>query len=175
MKKIPCLFQRGADRFVIDAITHGCEWVLEGEGWATEKYDGTACMVHNGTLFRWRGERYMGKTLDVNMRWAPIDPVGDDDRWHREAWHHERPGWSGTYELVGPKVQGNPYGLEHHVLWLHGVPAEEPPGPRTFASIRDWLQEREDMEGIVYHREAHGGDMAKIRRKDFGFPWPVKP
>lgn len=49
MKKIPCLLQREfyedhTFKLLEDKITLGCEWVLNGEGVATEKFDGTACM-----------------------------------------------------------------------------------------------------------------------------------
>ena len=29
----------------IDKVTEGCEWVLNGEGIATQKLDGTCCLI----------------------------------------------------------------------------------------------------------------------------------
>lgn len=54
MKKIPSLFKRDydGDRKVFDEVVEGCEWVLNGEGIATVKWDGTACMVRDGQLFK---------------------------------------------------------------------------------------------------------------------------
>jgi hypothetical protein len=57
MKKIPCVFQRhgrqgSGPTMVLDVVTPGCEWVLDGEGRATIKWDGTACLVRDGRLFK---------------------------------------------------------------------------------------------------------------------------
>ena len=55
MKKIKTLFERViVDHEIVDIlpnVTEGCEWVLNGEGIATRKYDGTACMVRSGVLY----------------------------------------------------------------------------------------------------------------------------
>ena len=55
MIKIPCLFQRDfSDQRrpkLLRAVTLGCEWVQAGEGVATRKWDGTACLVRNGLLY----------------------------------------------------------------------------------------------------------------------------
>ena len=52
MKKMPCLFVRqfhGRDHATLtEEVTPGCEWVLAGEGTASRKWDGTACMVRDG-------------------------------------------------------------------------------------------------------------------------------
>jgi hypothetical protein len=96
-------------------------------------------------------------------------PVGEDpeDRWHREAFNGED---DGTYELVGPRINGNKEGFPRHILMPHGgvvilnVPTE-------FDRLREWLS-IQTLEGVVWH---HPGDgrMAKIKRRDFGFTWPV--
>lgn len=55
MKKIKTLFQRVIENHeivdILPIVTDGCEWVLKGEGIATRKLDGTACMVKDGKLF----------------------------------------------------------------------------------------------------------------------------
>jgi hypothetical protein len=208
VRKIPCVFQRfdegRRNSLVVRVVTPGCEWVLDGEGRPTVKWDGTACMVRDGYLFK----RYDRKPTKAAYRarkreWSPYfiedlkpapdgwEPCGEPDlvgghwpgwvpvnilagdRWHREAW--DRVLWtlgrtppSGTYELLGPKVQGNPYGFPHHVLLPHGMPCAGDV-PRTFEGIKSFL-EGFGHEGIVFHHE--DGRMAKIRRRDFGFPWP---
>lgn len=70
----------------------------------------------------------------------------------------------GTYELCGPKVQGNPEGLPSHTLIRHG---EMTIGgaPLTFDGIRDFLA-TQNIEGIVWHHP--DGRMVKIKTKDFG-------
>lgn len=67
----------------------------------------------------------------------------------------------------GPKVNGNADRHEQHVLIKHGTPVLEM--GRSFDELRDYLSGA-PIEGIVF---AHpDGRMAKIRRDDFGFPWP---
>ena len=49
MKKIPTLFVREFENHrvvkVTDQVTQGLEWVLEGEGVATVKIDGSCCAI----------------------------------------------------------------------------------------------------------------------------------
>jgi len=101
--------------------------------------------------------------------WPGWLPVGDgpEDQWHREAFGRAD-FEDGTYELVGPKIQGNPHGLERHELWGHGdvVLVDV---PTTYDGLRDWLEAHE-VEGIVWHHP--DGRMVKIKRRDFGFDWP---
>lgn len=182
MKKIPSLFKRDYEgtRLVFNEVVPGCEWVLNGEGRATVKVDGTACMVRGHKLYK----RYdVKKNRTPPSDWEPCEPepnqhtghwpgwvpVTDDpaDQWFREGYENMLETSDGTYELVGPKVQGNPYGLHYHALWRHGA-IELNADPRTFDAIRDTL-EVSDIEGIVWHHP--DGRMAKIKRRDFGFKW----
>lgn len=104
----------------------------------------------------------------VTGHWPGWLPIGDgpDDKWHREAWE----GWAkyapvpdGTYELCGPKVQGNPEGFDFHILVPHGSIVLDD-DPRTFETIRDYLKDA-GIEGIVWHHP--DGRMVKIKRSDF--------
>jgi hypothetical protein len=178
MKKIPTLFERDWSR-VTPEVHPGCEWVLAGEGVATRKLDGTCCMVRGGSLYKRRevrkGEKppplfeqadydeETGKTVG----WVPCD-IGSDDRWHMEAFEASPGLPDGTYELIGPKVQGNPEGAGKHLLIPHGlnpVTGGYTQCPRTFEGLRDWLADK-DIEGIVFHHP--DGRMAKIKLRDFG-------
>ncbi len=188
MKKIISLFQRNydGDRNVRDEVVPGAEWVLAGEGVATRKYDGTCCMVRGGRLYK-RFDAKHGKTPPIGFEpaqdadpvtghWPGWIPVGDgpEDRWHREAFSDtgspDKPAGvdvglpDGTYELCGPKVQGNPDGFPKHVLIPHG--AELLQTPRNYADLKDALKEA-DIEGIVWHHP--DGRMVKIKKKDFGW------
>jgi hypothetical protein len=101
--------------------------------------------------------------------WIPVSPSAPDDKWHREVW--ERIGLmlpDGTFELVGPKIQNNPYDLPRHELWPHGQPFVIPP-PRDFDGLKDWF-EGHVVEGIVWHHP--DSRMVKIKRSDFGMSWP---
>jgi len=178
VKKIPTLFERdwNGDRSrVVPQVHAGCEWVLEGEGEATRKVDGTCCMVRNGQLFK-RRELRGGDAIPANFETADFDdetrktvgwvPVGDgpDDIYHREAFSAADTWGDGTYELVGPKVQSNPEHYPKHTLVAHSdCPRLD--APRTFDELREWLAGK-DIEGIVFHHP--DGRMAKIKLRDFG-------
>lgn len=178
MKKIPTLFERdwNGDRSrVVNQVHQDCGWVLEGEGVATRKLDGTCCMIRDGKLYKRRElrpgdkepplferadhDKETGKTVG----WVPCD-IGPDDRWHMQAFA-EKTNWpDGTYELIGPKVQGNPEGWIGHQLIRHGSIMEDGV-PRTFDGLRNWLA-TQDIEGVVFHHP--DGRMAKIKLRDFG-------
>ena len=183
MKKIISLFQRNydGDRLVRDEVVPGAEWALAGEGTATRKWDGTCVLIENGSMWK-RYEVKKGKTPPVGFRAAnepdPVTgktqgwlPVGDgpDDKWHREALVNDdaSPGdyEDGTYELVGPKIQGNPDCFDHHRLIRHGAEVLHHI-PRTFDGIRHYLAVDTHIEGVVWHHP--DGRMVKIKAKDFG-------
>lgn len=184
MKKIPCLFQRDfTDRRnpkLLQEVTPGCEWVLAGEGVATIKWDGTACAIINGKLYA-RYDAKKGKKAPVGA--IPIgepDPVtGHHPHWilaDRPEDCYIREGWAalankadGTYEAIGPKIQGNPQSAPAHTLLPHGAHVVSVP-VRTWDDLRELL-EHFPHEGLVFHHP--DGRMCKIRRDDYGFPWPI--
>lgn len=109
--------------------------------------------------------------------WVPVGD-GPEDRWHREAFASDQK-WNGgyfdktsiwadgTYELIGPKVQGNPERWPIHQLVPHPY-IRLLAFPRTFDAIKAAFADPEwDMEGVVFHHE--DGKMVKIKAKDFGF------
>jgi hypothetical protein len=178
MNKIPTMFERdwNGDRSrVLNQIHAGCEWVAAGEGVATRKIDGACAMVRDRLLYR-RRELREGDSVPVGFELAGHDeetkksvgwvPVGDgpEDKWFREALKLGTPP-DGTYELVGPKVQGNPEHYEAHELVSHGQTDVYDDAPRTFEELLDWMTGR-DIEGIVFHHL--DGRMAKIKLRDFG-------
>ena len=98
--------------------------------------------------------------------WPGWFPVGDgpEDCYHREAFAVAVfP--DGTYELLGPKVQGNPEGFTAHTLVRHGSDVLAADSPRDFTSLRKFF-EVADIEGIVWRHP--DGRMVKIKKKDFG-------
>ena len=178
MKKIPTLFERdwNGDRSrVLPQVHSGCEWVLAGEGVATRKLDGTCCMIRDGELYKRRELREEDKHPPLfesvgyddetkkTVGWVPCD-IGSDDKWHMEAFEKESDLPDGTYELVGPKIQGNPEHLTEHRLIRHGSVVEDD-APRSFEDLRMWFYKK-DIEGIVFHHP--DGRMAKIKLRDFG-------
>ena len=89
--------------------------------------------------------------------------VGNEDRWHREGRDNSAPLADGTYELCGPKIQGNPEGFEKHVLVLHGS-ALLADAPRDYDGLKDYLHNKK-IEGIVWHHR--DGHILKIKCRDF--------
>lgn len=177
MKKIPTIFERdwNGDRSrVVDRTNPVAQWVFDGQGTARKKYDGTCCLVRDGVLFK-RRELKNGEAEPSQFEEADFDeetgkrvgwlPVGDgpDDRWHREAFDTTHP--DGTYELLGPKVQGNVEQRTRHTLQAHNLARSYWDASRTFDGLRNWLAGK-DVEGIVWHHP--DGRMAKIKLRDFG-------
>lgn len=176
MKKMLSLFKRNyeGDRFVYNDIMSGAEWVANGEGIATRKFDGRCCMIRSGKLFK-RYDAKAGKVPPIGFEPAQPEPdantghwpgwmlVGDgpDDVYHREA---ELPTEDGTYELCGPKVQSNPEGYDKHVLIRHGIEVLID-CPRTFDALHEYLNDGA-IEGVVWLHP--NGRMVKIKGKDFG-------
>src|SRR5882762_4427721 len=102
-----------------------------------------------------------GKTVG----WVPVSD-SPEDQWHR---HALRAGTfqNGTYELVGPKVNGNKDGFVEHILVPHGQ-VHVSTAPRTFDGLKSWLVAA-TIEGLVWWHP--DGRMAKIKRRDFGLKW----
>ncbi len=184
MRKIVSLFQRNydGDRLVRNEIVPGAEWVLDGEGTATRKFDGTCCLVRDGKLLK-RYDAKQGKTpppdFEPAQDYDPMTghmpgwvPVGDskEDQWHRDGLERTKTLYrdgtipDGTYELIGPKIQGNPEHAETHYLVRHGMDAI-PDCPRDYSGLRAFLA-TQDIEGVVWHHP--DGRMVKIKGKDFG-------
>jgi hypothetical protein len=178
MKKIKTVFliDRDVNR-ATEVVQEG--WVLEGDGLATIKFDGTSTMVQNGELYK-RYDAKGGKTPPDGFipaeaapdthtghwpGWVKVSDNDPADRWHREAFT-EGDFEDGTYELIGPKVQRNKYGLDRHRLVKHGSMTVAV--GRTREELIRWLEENEH-EGLVFHHP--DGRMAKLRRKDFGLKW----
>lgn len=184
MRKIPTLFVRDFEqhygRFVTREVTPGCEWVLAGEGVATRKWDGTCVLVaEDGSLWA-RREIKAGKDAPPGWRAVQFDPeTGKTVGWEpaeRSSFakyiaEAAADGPPGTYELIGPKVNGNPDGMAVHVLVPHGQKFLHVPD-RTFDGLAEWTAEHPGVEGIVFWREPGNPDagMVKIKRRDFRRP-----
>lgn len=180
MKKIPTLFVRDPEnrKLVTQEVNPGCEWVMAGEGVATRKYDGTCCLIEEGKLYK-RREVKDGKPVPEDFREANYDPVtkkrfgwvpvgdGPEDKYYWEAYGFSRPvPGDGTYELCGPKVQGNPEEYDRHFLIPHAHAHTYPGVSRTFEGIKEFLRTRK-IEGLVFHHP--DGRMAKIKKRDFSY------
>ena len=192
MKKIPTLFEREYEDHKVVGIkpvlsSPDLQWVLDGEGVATLKIDGSCCAVINGLFYR-RYDAKRGKMPPENAipcsepdpvtghwpHWIPC-PASDNDpasRWYVAALQdyilNNGIPEDGTYEAVGPHFQGNPYKIETDTLVMHGLVVLDV--ERNFDGIRKYLEQAE-IEGIVFWKD--GEPQCKIKRSDFGFKWPV--
>jgi hypothetical protein len=179
VQKIPTLFERDWDgnrSLVVNVVNPVCQWVIDGEGWPSLKLDGTCCMINEGTLYRRRELKpedtwprgFIKEEEDTTtgkiVGWMQ---VGDDpaDQYHREAYQYGIPWLNGTYELVGPKIQGGIEGYKKHALVAHDSLRFYNDVARSYDTLKTFLTGK-DMEGIVFHHE--DGRMAKIKLKDFG-------
>lgn len=187
MKKIPTLFARdyaARPAHVLPEVTPGCEWVLAGEGAPTRKWDGVCFQLDDSGAWWSRREVKPGKTPPDNFiqvayddttekayGWEPVDQTGWRDI-HTEALTHWFDAGPGTYELVGPRVNGNHDRFEAHVLLFHGwapfsVRNDVATTPRDYVGLHQWLHAR-PYEGIVWHHP--DGRMAKLKAADFPRP-----
>lgn len=189
MKKISTLFKKDPNDLsrVIDEVDPENAWALT-EGVATRKFDGAACAIIDGELYKRYDVKRNKKTGEFPSvpdgaipcqepdavtghwpHWVKCDRSKPDDKWHFEAFDHycrhgEIAPPDGTYELVGPKINGNPEKLDNHILWRHGIVMYSL-CDTSFSGIRDFLR-LNDIEGIVFHNI--DGRMCKIRKSDFG-------
>lgn len=185
MKKIPTLFKRDFSQPrhpIIPEYNDGVEWVLNGEGVATRKYDGMCCMVRDHKLYK-RYEVKGGRVAPPDFEQVAYDEEtgkaygwvqvgwGSEDKYFREAIENHGGDldnvrlMDGTYELLGPKVQSNPENFSKHLLKKHSLATEYEDAPTGFDELRQWLEDK-NIEGIVWHHP--DGRMVKIKKKDFG-------
>ena len=184
MQKIISLFKRDYEgtRLVLNELAEGAEWVVAGEGIATEKIDGTAALWRDGKLYK-RYDAKKGKTPPANFEpaqepdpitghwpgWLPVSDTAPEDKWLRACLANSKDLINGaTYEAIGPKIQGNKYNLLEHILRKHGDVILQGV-PRDFDGLKQYLDEHPQYEGIVWHHQ--DGRQVKLKRRDFGFGW----
>lgn len=183
MEKIPTIFDRGEKFKVIDKVREGCEWVFNGEGASTEKLDGmnVRLTIRANQCVRLEKRRNPSKVQKQNgiidSWYVDADQSSKEDKWIYEAVENSDfsswPDGEHSCEALGPKIQGNPLGLEQHICvpFNIAIPLFEEI-PRSFSGLKDALCTLESkfspnhlVEGIVFHHP--DGRRAKIKRKDF--------
>lgn len=190
MQKIPTLFERDpADMSRVTArVTPGCEWVFQGEGVPTRKWDGTNVRVtvarnvpvERGlasvlaTLEKRRNPTREEKAAGAEPGYALASRSDPADKhifaaldataftvWPEGLW---------SAEALGPKIQGGIDG-DRPMLVPFSVPgwalthALIPQPVRTFEGLATYLRDGA-IEGVVFHHS--DGRMAKIKARDFG-------
>ena len=186
MKKIPTLFERVFENHrvvgITEKVTPGMEWVLEGEGIATIKWDGSCCAIIDGVFYK-RYDAKKGKkppegaipccdpdpVTGHHPHWVLVDENNPADKWFVrafESWKKTNRIYDWTFEAVGPHFNGNPHNLHGDTLIPHGLHSVDV--PRTFEGIKQHLADYRG-EGIVFWKDNE--PMCKIKRSDFGFEW----
>lgn len=200
MQKIPVLFKFNEEHKVIPELNPKAAWVLEEPVIAHRKYDGT-CMFFDG--YQWFVRREVKPQseppkdftlveIDPNtgkqFGWIPgesssfrkffdealLYPPMDCDIIDQRSGMYE----SGTYELIGPKINANPEKLKKHRLMPHA--RAEQLGDIQILEL-DLAQDVEEVyaqlkqelyhlpiEGIIF-KDLAMHKMAKLRRKDFDY------
>ena len=181
MNKIPTLFKRN-DKGQVEPLPNGpvAEHILSVPtfGVPTRKYDGTAIRIDAAGVLWKRYTVKHNKPVPRNFiptgepapgtgkqpGWVRVNLDNPDEKYLREAIDTYGTPSQGTYELCGPKINGNPEGLCDHRLIPHG---KELLGetPREFEGLRVWLSEN-PIEGIVWWHD--GQPIAKLKGRDFG-------
>jgi len=177
MKKISTLFKKDPNDLglVINEIDPANEWAIT-EGVPTRKFDGSACAIIKGELYR-RYDAKKGKQPPAGAipcqepdlitghwpHWVKCKQGNPVDKYFLEAFEGLANKIDGTYELCGEKVQSNPEHLTGHVLIKHGEEKLYIPD-YSFEGLRQFL-EAHDIEGIVWHHP--DGRMCKLRKGDF--------
>lgn len=184
MKKIPTLFKRTFEDYIVTSIsqevTPELSWVLAGDGIATVKWDGACCAVFGGELYK-RYDAKQGKPVPAGAIkcqeeadpvtehlpcWVKCERDNPGDKWFWSAYDFTQPTEDGTYEAIGLHFQSNPYQLDYDMLKPHGkdiINVE-----RSFDGIRKYLEDHA-IEGIVFWKD--GEPKCKIKSKDFGLKW----
>lgn len=195
MKKTPTIYVRDWKTHQLTAqVTPGCEWVLAGEGVPTRKYDGTCVALD--TEGNWWARRTVKPSqiapLDfvllekdlmtgVQIGWEPIE----HSPWAKQfqdALEHDESLWeeivvlegegsrAGTYELIGPKINGNPEKQPVHLLIRHAEAEVLSSHPDSVTEPNDMVRWYSEIEGIVWHHP--DGRTAKLKARDvlFGLP-----
>ena len=195
MRSIPTLFERekqGKRFLAVPRFNPDAMWLLEdNSAVATEKFDGTACWVTGHKLYKrlklkpdrgtpdgwvhWRVQAGEPEPADSGHGWMPVG-FGPEDHMHREVLGLVPSLDDGTWELVGLGIGKNPHGLAGYDLWKHGsnklMIERVPTDPElAHAMLGELLRNMRPVEGIVWHGV---GGMVKLKRRDFGIPWPAR-
>lgn len=201
MRKIPTLFKRDPDRpaLITREVHPDCQWVLDGDGQATRKFDGTCVgyflsvrgevRIHEGVgshevtnasdlagVWLARREVKTGGTAPdgfiveqtdeatgKSVGWEPIDNSPFLRYFHEALPRLGCSPYFGTYELCGPKINGNPEHFAIHSLVRHHDAERLKGVPRDFDGLMTWLRGRA-VEGVVWHHT--DGRMAKLKVRD---------
>lgn len=187
MKKISTLFKKDPKDLglVTTEVSPENEWVINGEGIATRKWDGIATAIMDGSLFK-RYDVKKGRTAPTGAipcqepdeitghhpHWVKCERTNPADKYFFMAFDNLEDKSDGTYELISDNFQGrhskkNPENITGHKLIKHGVESFEL-NDLSFDAIKAFICNPDnDVEGIVFHHKTDGR-MCKIKKSNFG-------
>lgn len=177
---------------VTNEISEGYEWVFKDDKvLATEKLHGTnvSILIQDGTITSiWnRTERL--PFFNKGKKFI-IDGLLNS---YEKGYMEFLPDGQSFGELIGPKVNGNPYKLDQHIWVPFETYAKKHLSykswgkyPKTFESISEWFKDLMPLftmkhgdkegfvEGVVFvHEET--GQMAKLRKDTFDWYYKENP
>jgi hypothetical protein len=182
MKKISTLFKKDPNNLgrVINEINEENKWVINGEGIATRKFDGTSSAIIEGEIYK-RYDAKKGKKAPLGAipcqeadmitghhpHWVKCDRNKSEDKYFFEAFDKLKDKKDGTYELCGIKIKNNPEKIDGHQLIRHGEEVLEL-SSFNFDYLKNYLSDSSnEIEGIVFHHK-FDERMCKLRKSDFG-------
>ena len=182
MPKLQCPFVRkevNGDYIITDEITEGYDWVFEDESvMAIEKLHGTnvSIVIKEGVVAEIYNRTSRIQFINKGKKFISEGVLNSYERCYNDLLV------DGQHfgELIGPKVNGNPYKLEKH-LWIPFSTFGQKhlkykcwgKYPKTFESLSEWFKELMPLyalmkgdkegfvEGIVFTHP--DGRMAKLR------------
>jgi hypothetical protein len=156
---------------VTPEIMKGYEWCFGNENIeVSEKLDGTdvSVIIENGEITRVWNRLNNIKFFDPTKRFIIEALLNSMEKGYLDAFIHKDGQYFG--EVIGPKVNGNPYELEEH-LWIpfeyyvreHLVYKSWYKYEHGFESIKDWFFKPAEEGGIfsLIYRIRHHGKIKK--------------
>ncbi len=181
MKKISTLYKKDLNDLskVTTELDPENQWVIDGEGIPTRKFDGTAAIIINHEIYK-RYDVKRGKQVPQGAiscqepdkftghwpHWVKCDRKKKEDQYFFEGFDSLSKIEDGTYELCGEKVGINAEKIVGHTLIKHGSEVLSI-DDFSFEGLKNYLSNPDlDIEGIVFHHKTDGR-MCKIRKCDF--------
>ena len=181
MKKISTLYKKDLNDLsrVTNDLDPENQWVIDGEGIPTRKFDGTATTIINGEIYK-RYDVKRGKQVPQGAipcqdpdkftghwpHWVKCDRKKKEDQYFFEGFDSLSKVEDGTYELCGEKVGINAEKIVGHTLIKHGSEVLSI-DDFSFEGLKNYLSNPDlDIEGIVFHHKTDDR-MCKIRKCDF--------
>lgn len=143
---------------ITDQIQEGYEWVFKNDNvTAIEKLDGTnvSLVIRDGHVVAVYNRQHRVPAFNKNKDYITRGVLNSMQRGYVNMKDGQ---WFG--ELVGPKVQGNPYDLDEHLWipfqrysWQHLEYKSWGKYPKTFKSISKWFK-----DGLIplFYSNIHG-------------------